>query len=83
MVSTGPEAWHLSKGAPAAPEDDVPLHEALEDGTLPFHSILALGEAIAVHRKLYGDMRAVGRHAGALAKRMHDGLTGLWRAGGV
>lgn len=82
MVSTGPEAWHLSKGAHATPEDDVPLHEALEDGTLPFHSILALGEAMAVHRELYGDMRAVGRHAGALAKRMHDGIAGLRHPGG-
>ncbi|KAK0746062.1 pyridoxal phosphate-dependent transferase [Schizothecium vesticola] len=77
MVSTGPNAWHLSKGVPAAPDGDVPLHDALEDGTLPFHSILALGEAIDVHRELFGGMDAVGRHTAALARRMHDGITGL------
>jgi molybdenum cofactor sulfurtransferase len=32
------------------------LHEGLEDGTLPFHSILALGIAIDIHLRLYGSM---------------------------
>lgn len=35
------------------------LHDGLEDGTLPFHSILALGLAIDTHIRLYGSM--VGR----------------------
>jgi molybdenum cofactor sulfurtransferase len=32
------------------------LHDGLEDGTLPFHSILALGIAIDTHLRLYGSM---------------------------
>lgn len=32
------------------------IHDGLEDGTLPFHSILALGLAIDTHARLYGSM---------------------------
>ena len=32
------------------------IHDGLEDGTLPFHSILALGIAIDTHLKLYKSM---------------------------
>jgi molybdenum cofactor sulfurtransferase len=32
------------------------IHDGLEDGTLPFHSILALGLAIDTHIRLYGSM---------------------------
>lgn len=32
------------------------LHDGLEDGTLPFHSILALGLAIDTHARLYDSM---------------------------
>lgn len=32
------------------------IHDGLEDGTLPFHSILALGIAIDIHYRLYGSM---------------------------
>jgi selenocysteine lyase/cysteine desulfurase len=61
IVGTIGGAWHLSKGlesgARRAGEGEQhagALHEGLEDGTLPFHSILALGEAIDVHAELYG-----------------------------
>jgi molybdenum cofactor sulfurtransferase len=32
------------------------IHDGVEDGTLPFHSILALGLAIDTHSRLYGSM---------------------------
>lgn len=32
------------------------IHDGLEDGTLPFHSILALGLAIDTHSRIYGSM---------------------------
>lgn len=32
------------------------IHDGLEDGTLPFHNILALGLAIDTHIRLYGSM---------------------------
>ncbi|KAM7184900.1 PLP-dependent transferase [Rhypophila sp. PSN 637] len=53
------------------------LHEGLEDGTLPFHSILALGEAIAVHGELYGSMENISKHVTGLVGRLYRGLSGL------
>lgn len=37
------------------------IHDGLEDGTLPFHSILALGLAIDTHLRLYGSMVSDGK----------------------
>lgn len=39
------------------------LHEALEDGTCPFHTIMALGFAIGVYHRLLGSQADVARHA--------------------
>lgn len=93
MVSTVGGAWHMSKalesgggGGGAAEEEQhgggAALHEGLEDGTLPFHSILALGEAIDVHAALYGSMENVSAHTTALARRMYRGMRGLRYANG-
>ncbi|KAK3300975.1 pyridoxal phosphate-dependent transferase [Chaetomium fimeti] len=76
IVSTVGGAWHLSKGleagAVATPgeEHGGALHEGLEDGTLPFHGILALGEAINVHAELYGSMENISIHTTTLMRRM-------------
>jgi selenocysteine lyase/cysteine desulfurase len=83
IVSAVGGAWHLSKGLDAGPaatagdEHGVALHEGLEDGTLPFHSILALGEAIDVHAELYGSMENISTHTTALMRRMYVGMRGL------
>ncbi len=53
------------------------LHDNLEDGTLPFHSIIALGCAIEVHRRLYGSMKAISNHTSYLAYRLYIGMTSL------
>ncbi|AEO66009.1 uncharacterized protein THITE_2048359 [Thermothielavioides terrestris NRRL 8126] len=78
MVSTISGAWHLSKAlerTAGARDGEASvggaLHEGLEDGTLPFHSILALGEAIDVHAELFGSMQSVSAHTTALARRMY------------
>jgi molybdenum cofactor sulfurtransferase len=42
---------------PSVQKKDATLHDALEDGTLPFHNIIALGCAIGVHLRLYGSMK--------------------------
>jgi selenocysteine lyase/cysteine desulfurase len=83
-VSTVGGAWHMSKGLQAVAGgtdgDDRHgggLHEGLEDGTLPFHSILALGEAIDVHAELYGSMESISAHTTALARRMSLGMRAL------
>ncbi|KAK3906936.1 pyridoxal phosphate-dependent transferase [Staphylotrichum tortipilum] len=95
MVSTVGGAWHMSKalesgggGGGAGSEEEhgggggAALHEGLEDGTLPFHSIMALGEAIVVHAELYGPMENVSAHTTALVRRMYLGMRALRYANG-
>lgn len=81
MVSTMlGQTWHRSKGLDGTA---YKLHEGLEDGTLPFHSILALGEAIDVHERLFGSMTEVSQHAAHLARYMYHGLARLRHWNGV
>ncbi|KAK3394736.1 pyridoxal phosphate-dependent transferase [Podospora didyma] len=80
LVSTIGDAWHMSKALETSSGDENSshgLHDGLEDGTLPFHSILALGEAIDVHRELFGSMENISRHAARLARRLYDGVSAL------
>ncbi|PSR97485.1 molybdenum cofactor sulfurase [Coniella lustricola] len=63
------EQWH-------APKEHT-LHERLEDGTLPVHSIIALDTAIRIHQDLFGPMSRVASHVLSLTRRMHDGLKNL------
>ena len=53
------------------------LHESLEDGTLPFHSIIALGCAIDVHKSLYGSMKLISQHTSFLAQRLYSGISSI------
>lgn len=93
MVATlGDEVWHRSKALQQQQQQQkqqekesgaaYELHEGLEDGTLPFHSILALGEAIDVHTRLYGSMRAISSHTAQLTGRLYRGLSSLCHANG-
>jgi molybdenum cofactor sulfurtransferase len=66
------EQWHVPKAQA--------LHESLEDGTLPFHNILALDAAIATHKHLYGTMNQISKHTAFLARRLYDGLAALRHA---
>ncbi|KAJ4398153.1 Molybdenum cofactor sulfurase [Neurospora sp. IMI 360204] len=68
------EQWH-------APKDGF-LHERLEDGTLPIHSIVALDVAMDVHAGLFGSMERVAGHTEFLARRLYRGLKGLRHANG-
>lgn len=89
MVSVLGGAWHKVKGRDAGDsrvggmhQDDVrppyyEIHDGLEDGTLPFHSILALGEAIDVHMRLYGSMDNISRHTTTLSTRLYKSLKSL------
>ncbi|KAI0022423.1 pyridoxal phosphate-dependent transferase [Xylariomycetidae sp. FL0641] len=79
MVATLGEPWHRSKGLQAP---TYKLHEGLEDGTLPFHSILALGEAIDVHRRLYGSMSRISGHTSYLVARLYRRMSSLCHANG-
>lgn len=53
------------------------FHEALEDGTLPFHTILALDTAINTHIRLYGSQVNVSKHASLISRLMHSLLSSL------
>lgn len=67
------DTWHAKKAA---------LSSRLEDGTLPFHSILALQAALKTHSALYGSMHNISRHAGFLASRLDTDLRNLQHANG-
>jgi molybdenum cofactor sulfurtransferase len=53
------------------------LHEALEDGTLPFHTILALDAAFNNHARVFGSHVNVSRHAALVTRLMHTLLSSL------
>jgi molybdenum cofactor sulfurtransferase len=72
VVLCGKEQWYSPK--------THSLYDSLEDGTLPFHSILALDVAIDSHRKLYGSMGRIASHTAYLARRLFFGLNSLQHA---
>ncbi|KAF5023591.1 hypothetical protein F66182_4349 [Fusarium sp. NRRL 66182] len=74
MVVSGKEKWHALKSHS--------LHERLEDGTLPFHSIAALDIALDVHRRLFGSMEKVSSHASYLTQKMHRELSAIHHPNG-
>ncbi|KAI9796036.1 MAG: hypothetical protein M1833_006544 [Piccolia ochrophora] len=74
MVISSREAWHARKS------DSV--HDQLEDGTLPIHSIIALQAAFDVHERLYGTPERVSRHTAFLARELYRGLSSLHHSDG-
>ena len=74
MVVCVKEQWH-------APKSQA-LHERLEDGTLPIHSIIALDAALDTHKMLFGSMADVATHTSFLSKRLYNGLSSLRHGNG-
>jgi molybdenum cofactor sulfurtransferase len=75
MVVSGKENWH-------APKSQF-LHERLEDGTLPFHNIVALDIAMDIHRRLFGSMDQISSHTSYLTQRMFQELSNMRHANGT
>ena len=75
MVVSLKEQWHAPKTST--------VHEQLEDGSLPIHSIIALKAAIQTHSELFGTMQQVARHTEMLAQRLHDELAAMKHSNGV
>lgn len=75
VINFGSE-WYARK--------DTSIHEALEDGTLPFHDIVALDCAMSVHERVYGarPMENISRHTIALSRVLYDRLSSLRHASG-
>ena len=69
MVVCLKEQWHAKKS-------DT-LHDRLEDGTLPIHSIIALDAAMTVHQELFGSLENISRHTAFLAAKLYEGLSSL------
>ncbi len=61
------------------------LHESLEDGTLPFHNIIALNAAIDTHERIYGPdpMAKISRHTSFLGKMLYVKMSSLMHPNGV
>lgn len=75
MVTCLKESWHIKK--------EGSLHEQLEDGTLPIHSILALNSAITVHERLFGTLEQISSHTLFLASQLYEGLRALKHGNGL
>lgn len=69
MVLCGKENWHIQKHGC--------LHEQLEDGTLPVHSIVALDSALNVYERLFGSPERVAVHTLFLAEQLCNNLAAL------
>ncbi|TKA27753.1 hypothetical protein B0A50_04854 [Salinomyces thailandicus] len=74
MVACLKEHWHVQKSGT--------LHEQLEDGTLPVHSIMALKAAIQTHSELFGRLEEVSQHTARLAKQLREILASMRHANG-
>lgn len=74
MVTCIKERWHVTK--------ESSLHEQLEDGTLPIHSILALDSALNVHKRLFQSLELVSSHTLFLAKQLYERLFALRHGNG-
>ena len=74
LVLTQGMQWHAKKTS---------IHERLEDGTLPFHSIIALDSALVKHTRLFGSMENISSHTRFLAKNLYERLTALTHFNGA
>ncbi|CAG8886052.1 unnamed protein product [Penicillium egyptiacum] len=69
MATCSDQPWHSRKVAC--------IHEALEDGTVPFHNIVALGCALTTHEQLYISQEHVSRHTTRLTVRLYELLSSM------
>ncbi|KPI41860.1 Molybdenum cofactor sulfurase [Cyphellophora attinorum] len=53
------------------------VHEALEEGTIPFHNILVLGHALDVHTRIYGSMQNITRHVRCITNSAREQMLAL------
>ncbi|WPG98533.1 Hypothetical protein R9X50_00132500 [Acrodontium crateriforme] len=76
MIISINDTWHAKKET---------LHDRLEDGTLPFHSIFALDHAMNVHERLYGPnpMKFISHHTAQLGRQLYEGLSLLKHSNGT
>jgi molybdenum cofactor sulfurtransferase len=61
--------WHMKKVAT--------IHDANEDGTIPFHDILCLDHCLDTMDRVYGGIENVGKHVANLTKILYDKMIAL------
>lgn len=69
------EAWFARK--------NTSPHDAFEDGTPAFHSIIALDSALEIHQRLFTSMDHVSQHTSQLAKSLYERLSTLSHSNGA
>lgn len=74
MVACVKEQWHAMKSKS--------LHERLEDGTLPIHSIVAVKSALQTHQELFASLDQISKHTSRLAEELYEGLSSLAHGNG-
>lgn len=76
----GSGSWHLKRH----PNTGSPLHESLEEGTLPFHTIIALSHSLDTHHKLFGasPMHAISARTSKLCSYAYNSMTSLTHSAG-
>ncbi|KAI4158614.1 MAG: hypothetical protein LQ342_007266 [Letrouitia transgressa] len=74
MVTCAIEQWHIRK--------QETLHDQLEDGTLPIHSIIALDSALDVQGRLFESIGKVASHTSFLFDKLHNELSSLRHGNG-
>jgi molybdenum cofactor sulfurtransferase len=74
MVVTYGNGWHAMKS-------EI-IHDILEDGTLPFHSLIMLELGISTHQRLFHSMDAISKHATQLADELYLRLSQMHHANG-
>ena len=75
MVISGNEPWHAMK--------ESSLHDRLEEGTLPFHNIIALESALDTLKRLFGSMGNISRHTIALTSMLYERMSSLRHGNGL
>ncbi|KAK6340687.1 hypothetical protein TWF696_009010 [Orbilia brochopaga] len=65
---------HPSRHAPHATRKSGDPHDYLEDGTVPFHSIIALDHALLDHKRLYGSFKTISQHTQALGILLYEAI---------
>jgi molybdenum cofactor sulfurtransferase len=77
MIISINDTWHAKK--------DATIHDRLEDGTLPFHSIFALDHGMSVHERLYGPnpMKFISMHTAQLGRKLYEGLSQMKHSNGT
>lgn len=74
-------SWHIKR----SPQTGSPLHESLEEGTLPFHSIIALSHALTTHITLFGPdpMHSISRRTSHLAAYTYTAMRSFHHGNGA